>query len=127
MHSESVWRAREARLTSCRVLSHDAAGFVCRRARSAASSRVGRAGADLSDSACRRDFPGAVGQSGEPGRRPGDAGIDPGQSVCSDPRESAGRNGHVNDPVHSGEPAGIESRPREPVHAPGDNDAGGGD
>jgi hypothetical protein len=127
VHSESVWGAHDAGLASCRVLSHDAAGFVCRRADRAASSRVGRAGADRSDSARHRDFPGAVGQSGEPGRRPGDAGIDPGQSVCSDPRESAGRNGHVNDAVHSGEPAGIESRPREPVHAPGDNDADGGD
>ena len=82
VHSESVRGAHEARLSSCRVLSHDAAGFVCRRARRAASSRFGRAGADPGDSACRRDLPGAVSQSGEPVRR-----YDPGE-IVSLPRRS---------------------------------------
>ena len=112
VHSESVRGAHEARLSSCRVLSHDAAGFVCRRARRAASPRLGRAGADPGDSACRRDFPGAVSQSGEPGRRDDiarAARIDPGESTCRDDCFSA--------VVQSGESAGADSRPREPVHA----------
>ena len=54
------------------------------------------------------------------------AGADPGKSVCADSGESAGRGGHVNAAVHSGKPAGID-RPREPVHAPGDDAADGGD
>ena len=121
VHSESVRGAHEARLTSCRVLSHDAASFVCRRARRAASSRFGRAGADRGDSACRRDFPGAVSQSGEPGRR-GDIA----RAARIDPRESTCRDGCFSAAVHFGESAGADFGPREPVHAPG-GDADGGD
>jgi hypothetical protein len=123
--SESVWGVHEARLASCRVLTHDAAGFVCRRARRAASSRFGRAGADRCDSACRefRRF-------GKPGHDPSDAACaDPGESVRADPGESACGDGNVNSAVHSDEPISADSRAREPVHAPrvaGDADSGDG-
>ena len=122
MHSESVWRAREARLTSCRVLSHDAAGFVCRCACRAASFRFGRAGADSGDTACRGDLPGAPSRSGKPASRGAIS-----RAARIHPRKSACRDDRFNAAIRSDEPAAAGSRPREPVHAAGDNDAGGGD
>ena len=49
---------------------------------------------------------------------------DPGKSVCADPGEPAGRDGHLNAADHSGKSPGIG--PPEPVHASGGDAAGGG-
>jgi hypothetical protein len=96
----------------CWVLSHDAAGFVCGSADRPASHRLGRAGADPSDSACRHDLPGAVSQSSEPARRPDISG-----AARTDSSESACRNG---DSINA------YSRARKSFHAPGGDAAYGG-
>jgi hypothetical protein len=96
-------------------LSHDAAGFVCGRAHRAASHSLERAGADPSKPTRRDDFSDAVNGAGEPARCrdvPSAARVDSGESACGDDRFSA--------TVQSGESANVESRSRQPVHAPGD-------
>jgi hypothetical protein len=105
----------------CWVLSHDAAGFVCGSADRPASPGLRRAGADPSDSACRHDFPGAVGQSGEPARRP-----DVSRAARIDPGESARRNGHFSAAVQSGDSINADSRACKSFHAPGGDASDGG-
>jgi hypothetical protein len=129
VHSESVRGAPEARLASCRVLSHDAAGFVCRRACRAASSGFWRAGADRCDAPRRRDLPGAVSQFGEPRRIPRlcrAACADPGKPGRPSTNESASRDGHINAAGQSSDPISPNSRARKSFHAPGVAAANGG-
>jgi hypothetical protein len=105
-----------------RVLLHDAASLDSGGARGAASARFGRPGADAGESACRRGLPGAISHTGESGRRD-----DVSDAACIDPGESARRNDWFSAAAFQfRRAAGVDSRPRKPVHAPG-GDADGRD
>ena len=106
------------RAPSCRVLSHDAAGFVCGGTGRPAYHRLRRAGADPGESACRRGLPRAISHTGEPARRD-----DVSDAACIDPGESACRNDCFSAAVRSRRAARVDSRPRKSFHAPGSDAA----
>jgi hypothetical protein len=121
VHSESVRDPHEARLTSCRVLSHDAAGLVCWGAGRVASHRLRRAGADSGKRPRRCDHPGAGVYAGKPARR---SGVSDAASIGSG--ESTRRDDEFIANGQSNESAGVEWRPGESVHAPGGDAASTG-